>query len=54
MRIAARFHFEAEQSFSSNCADATGMPADKQVWLKTRDRIESTIEKLGTLRSDIP
>ena len=41
MRIAARFHFEA-----SNRAKATGMPADKQVWLKTRYRIESTIEKL--------
>jgi len=27
-----------------------GMPADKQVRLKAGDRIESTIEKLGTLR----
>ncbi len=26
-----------------------GMPKDKQVWLKAGDRIESTIEKLGTL-----
>jgi 2-keto-4-pentenoate hydratase/2-oxohepta-3-ene-1,7-dioic acid hydratase in catechol pathway len=27
-----------------------GMPQDKQVWLKAGDEIESTIEKLGTLR----
>jgi 2-keto-4-pentenoate hydratase/2-oxohepta-3-ene-1,7-dioic acid hydratase in catechol pathway len=26
-----------------------GLPKDKQVWLKAGDRIESTIEKLGTL-----
>jgi 2-keto-4-pentenoate hydratase/2-oxohepta-3-ene-1,7-dioic acid hydratase in catechol pathway len=30
-----------------------GMPADKQVWLKAGDRIESTIEKLGTLKFDL-
>lgn len=30
-----------------------GMPAEKQVWLKAGDRIESTIEKLGTLRFDL-
>jgi hypothetical protein len=46
MRICGPLSLEAEQSFSSNRAEATGMPADKQVWLKTRDRIESTIEKL--------
>ncbi|ACL59278.1 fumarylacetoacetate hydrolase family protein [Methylobacterium nodulans] len=27
-----------------------GMPKDKQVWPKAGDRIESTIEGLGTLR----
>ena len=30
-----------------------GMPADKQVWLKAGDKIESTIEKLGTLKFDL-
>jgi len=27
-----------------------GLPKDKQVWLKAGDRIESRIEKLGTLK----
>jgi 2-keto-4-pentenoate hydratase/2-oxohepta-3-ene-1,7-dioic acid hydratase in catechol pathway len=30
-----------------------GKPADKQAWLKAGDRIESTIEKLGTLKFDL-
>jgi len=30
-----------------------GMPKDKQVWLKAGDRIESRIEKLGTLKFDL-
>jgi 2-keto-4-pentenoate hydratase/2-oxohepta-3-ene-1,7-dioic acid hydratase in catechol pathway len=30
-----------------------GMPEDKRVWLKAGDRIESTIEKLGTLKFDL-
>ncbi|MDB5654735.1 MAG: 5-carboxymethyl-2-hydroxymuconate Delta-isomerase [Tardiphaga sp.] len=30
-----------------------GMPKDKQVWLKSGDRITSRIEKLGTLKFDI-
>jgi 2-keto-4-pentenoate hydratase/2-oxohepta-3-ene-1,7-dioic acid hydratase in catechol pathway len=30
-----------------------GMPPEKQVWLKAGDKIESTIEKLGTLRFDL-
>jgi 2-keto-4-pentenoate hydratase/2-oxohepta-3-ene-1,7-dioic acid hydratase in catechol pathway len=30
-----------------------GMPKDKQAWLKAGDKIESTIEKLGTLKFDL-
>jgi 2-keto-4-pentenoate hydratase/2-oxohepta-3-ene-1,7-dioic acid hydratase in catechol pathway len=30
-----------------------GMPKDKQVWLKAGDRIESRIEKLGTLKFNL-
>jgi len=30
-----------------------GMPKEKQVWLKAGDRIESRIEKLGTLKFDL-
>jgi 2-keto-4-pentenoate hydratase/2-oxohepta-3-ene-1,7-dioic acid hydratase in catechol pathway len=30
-----------------------GLPKDKQVWLKAGDRIESRIEKLGTLKFDL-
>lgn len=30
-----------------------GMPKDKRVWLKAGDRIESRIEKLGTLKFDL-
>ena len=30
-----------------------GYPKDKQVWLKAGDKIESTIEKLGTLKFDL-
>ena len=30
-----------------------GMPKDKQVWLKAGDKIESRIEKLGTLKFDL-
>jgi 2-keto-4-pentenoate hydratase/2-oxohepta-3-ene-1,7-dioic acid hydratase in catechol pathway len=30
-----------------------GMPKDKQVWLKAGDRIESRIEKLGTLKFEL-
>jgi 2-keto-4-pentenoate hydratase/2-oxohepta-3-ene-1,7-dioic acid hydratase in catechol pathway len=30
-----------------------GMPVDKRVWLKAGDKIESTIEKLGTLEFDL-
>jgi 2-keto-4-pentenoate hydratase/2-oxohepta-3-ene-1,7-dioic acid hydratase in catechol pathway len=30
-----------------------GMPKDRQVWLKAGDRIESRIEKLGTLKFDL-
>jgi len=31
----------------------TGMPKEKQVWLKAGDRIISRIEKLGTLKFDL-
>lgn len=30
-----------------------GKPKDQQVWLKAGDQIESTIEKLGTLKFDL-
>jgi 2-keto-4-pentenoate hydratase/2-oxohepta-3-ene-1,7-dioic acid hydratase in catechol pathway len=30
-----------------------GMPKDKQVWLKAGDRVESTIQGLGTLKFDL-
>jgi 2-keto-4-pentenoate hydratase/2-oxohepta-3-ene-1,7-dioic acid hydratase in catechol pathway len=30
-----------------------GMPAEKQVWLKAGDKIESSIEKLGVLKFDL-
>jgi 2-keto-4-pentenoate hydratase/2-oxohepta-3-ene-1,7-dioic acid hydratase in catechol pathway len=29
------------------------MPKDKQVWLKSGDKIESSIEKLGVLKFDL-
>jgi 2-keto-4-pentenoate hydratase/2-oxohepta-3-ene-1,7-dioic acid hydratase in catechol pathway len=29
------------------------MPKEKQIWLKAGDKIESRIEKLGTLKFDL-